>query len=449
MPRTRPWWTCRAAAGGPTPSSADAVDALATRAARRSGSARATGSASGRPTAPSGRCSSTPRPRSAPILVNINPAYRTHELELRAEPGRRAACWWPPTAFKTATTAAMIEEVAPRLRRPARRRLHRRPDLGRPGRRRPPTEDALGRGGGPALASTTRSTSSTPRARPASPRAPRCRHHNILNNGYFVGELLGYTEARPGLHPGALLPLLRHGDGQPGLHHPRRHHGHPRPRLRPGRHPGRGGRRALHLAVRRADDVHRRAGRSPTSTSYDLSSLAHRDHGRLALPGRGHEAGGRPHGHGRGHHLLRHDRDLTGLDPDPRRRLDLERRVSTVGRVHPHVEVKIIDPATGCTVPAGKPGELCTRGYSVMLGYWEQAGQDGRGHRRRPLDAHRRPGRHGRRRLRQHHRTDQGHGDPRRREHLPARDRGVPLHPPRHRATPRSSACPTPSTARS
>jgi len=38
--------------------------------------------------------------------------------------------------------------------------------------------------------------------------------------------------------------------------------------------------------------------------------------------------------------------------------------------VHPHLEVKIVDPATGLTVPRGTPGEFCTRGYSVMLGYW-------------------------------------------------------------------------------
>jgi fatty-acyl-CoA synthase len=50
----------------------------------------------------------------------------------------------------------------------------------------------------------------------------------------------------------------------------------------------------------------------------------------------------------------------------------LDRRVSTVGRVGPHLEVKVVDPATGATVPRGTPGELCTRGYSVMLGYWEQ-----------------------------------------------------------------------------
>ncbi|MGH7068298.1 MAG: AMP-binding protein [Acetobacteraceae bacterium] len=50
----------------------------------------------------------------------------------------------------------------------------------------------------------------------------------------------------------------------------------------------------------------------------------------------------------------------------------IEKRVSTVGRIHPHVEVKIID-AAGRIVPRGTPGELCTRGYSVMLGYWEDA----------------------------------------------------------------------------
>ncbi|HSP08835.1 MAG TPA: AMP-binding protein [Candidatus Dormibacteraeota bacterium] len=48
----------------------------------------------------------------------------------------------------------------------------------------------------------------------------------------------------------------------------------------------------------------------------------------------------------------------------------LERRVSTVGRVHPHAEIKIVDPATGVVVPRGETGELCSRGYMVMQGYW-------------------------------------------------------------------------------
>jgi fatty-acyl-CoA synthase len=52
---------------------------------------------------------------------------------------------------------------------------------------------------------------------------------------------------------------------------------------------------------------------------------------------------------------------------------DLDRRTATIGRVHPHVEVKIVDPTTGETVERGAAGELCTRGYSVMIGYWEDS----------------------------------------------------------------------------
>ena len=51
---------------------------------------------------------------------------------------------------------------------------------------------------------------------------------------------------------------------------------------------------------------------------------------------------------------------------------DMERRVATVGRVHPFVEVKIVDPESGLVLRRGLPGEMCTRGYSVMLGYWNE-----------------------------------------------------------------------------
>ncbi|MBO0704801.1 MAG: AMP-binding protein, partial [Candidatus Dormibacteraeota bacterium] len=56
----------------------------------------------------------------------------------------------------------------------------------------------------------------------------------------------------------------------------------------------------------------------------------------------------------------------------------LEKQVGTVGRVHPHVEIKVVDPSTGRVVPRGEPGELCSRGYPVMLGYWnnEEATRD-------------------------------------------------------------------------
>ena len=55
----------------------------------------------------------------------------------------------------------------------------------------------------------------------------------------------------------------------------------------------------------------------------------------------------------------------TGID-DP-----VDKRVATVGKIHPHVEVKVVDPDSGRVVPRGTTGELCTRGYVVMLGYWE------------------------------------------------------------------------------
>jgi fatty-acyl-CoA synthase len=56
---------------------------------------------------------------------------------------------------------------------------------------------------------------------------------------------------------------------------------------------------------------------------------------------------------------------------------DLDRRTGTVGRVMPYVEVKVVDPATGVTLQRGEPGELCTRGYSVMLGYWAEPEKTG------------------------------------------------------------------------
>jgi fatty-acyl-CoA synthase len=51
---------------------------------------------------------------------------------------------------------------------------------------------------------------------------------------------------------------------------------------------------------------------------------------------------------------------------------DLERRTATIGRAHPHVEIAIVDPVTGEAVERGEIGEFCTRGYSVMLGYWDE-----------------------------------------------------------------------------
>ena len=168
-----------------------------------------------------------------------------------------------------------------------------------------------------------------------------------------------------------------------------------------------------------------------TSTSYDLTSLRTGIMAGSPCPVEVMKQVVAPHGHGGGHHLLRHDRD-SPVSTQTAATDSLERRVSTVGQVHPHVEVKIVDPETR---PDGAPGHAGRAVHPRLLGHARLLGRTrahGRGDRRRPLHAHRRPRRHGRRGLREHHGPDQGHGDPGRREHLPARDRGVPLLPPRH-----------------
>src|SRR3954447_2896035 len=66
---------------------------------------------------------------------------------------------------------------------------------------------------------------------------------------------------------------------------------------------------------------------------------------------------------------------------------DLDRRTATIGRAHPHVEIKIVDPDTGETVERGETGEFCTRGYSVMLGYWPLHDPEGEEKTREAIDA--------------------------------------------------------------
>ena len=149
---------------------------------------------------------------------------------VRAQPVRRRACWSPPRSFKTSDYAAMIEEVRPRCPGAA---------AGGAARHRP-TWDALAGGRAGDRAELARVQASLSPDDPINiqytsgttgfPKGATLSHHNILNNGFFVGEPLRLHRGGPGLHPRALLPLLRHGDGQPRLHHARRVHGHPRAR---------------------------------------------------------------------------------------------------------------------------------------------------------------------------------------------------------------------------
>ena len=279
------------------------------------------------------------------------------------------------------------------------------------------------------------------------PKGATLSHHNILNNGYFVGRGCRYTRAGPGLHPGALLPLLRHGHGQPRVHVARRLHGHPGAGVRPGRDAaGRAG-RALHVALRRADDVHRRA-RAPGVRRVRPDVAAHRDHGRLAVPDRDDEALRERDAHGGGDDLLRHDRDVAGLHPDGRRRPAREaRRHRRAGA--PARRGQGRRPRERRDRRARRAGRAVHARLQRDARLLERAGEDRRRDRPRALDAHRRPRADGRRGLPEDRRPHQGHGHPRRRERLPARDRGVPDDAPGRRRTSRSSACPIPSTARS
>ena len=124
---------------------------------------------------------------------------------------------------------------------------------------------------------------------------------------------------RPAVHPGAVLPLLRHGDGQSRLHQPRRHDGHSRAGIRPGTHAGCHRKGKVYSGLRRADDVHRDARRSRPRQPRPVVA-AYRHHGRIGLSRRGDEALRQRDEHDRGRHRLRHDRDVTGVMPDAHRR---------------------------------------------------------------------------------------------------------------------------------
>ena len=326
--------------------------------------------------------------RIGAILVNINPAYKTAELEYALNKSGVSllvlARGLPPDRLRR--DARRVRASCPALReRRARRRLGRVPRRRRRASPTPRLPSARRR-----CSSTTRSTSSTRRARPASRRARRSRT--------TTSSTTRTSSARRCATPSttacasrcrsttasawcsATSPAPRHGacivvpgesfDAAAVLETVAG--------------------RALHLALRRADDVHRRARPRRLRRVRSLEP-AHRHHGRRALPGRGHEAGAIADAHARGHHLLRHDRDLAGLDPDGARRPAREaRRAPSAACTRTwRSRSSTRPPAPSCR--AATPGELCTRGYSVMLGYWNDDDGDRAARSTPRLDAHRRP----------------------------------------------------------
>ncbi|APE36092.1 AMP-binding protein [Nocardia mangyaensis] len=302
------------------------------------------------------------------ILVNINPAYRTSELEyVLDQAGVRMLVAAPE--FKSSDYVAMIEQVRPNC--PALEQVlilgtepwHRVAESA-PDTDRLTTIAATLSADDPINIQYTSGTTGFPKGATLS-------HHNILNNGFFVGELCGYTAADrvcipvPYYHCFGMvmgnLAVTSHGAAAVI----------PAPSFDP----------AATLAAVAAERCTSLYG---VPTMF-IAMLAELDHG--ATPDLSALRTGIMAGSPCPVEVMKRVMDRMGMtevaicygmtetspvSTQTRRDDSIDRRTATVGRVGPHLEVKVVDPATGRTLPRGEPGELCTRGYSVMLGYWGQ-----------------------------------------------------------------------------
>jgi fatty-acyl-CoA synthase len=303
------------------------------------------------------------------VLVNINPSYRTHELQyVLNQAGIRMLV--AAAAFKSSDYAAMIEQVRPNC--PA---LQRVVLLDSPEWDALANANAGGDRGELAAAQANLSPDDPINIQYTSgttgfPKGATLSHHNILNNGYFVGELCGYTEEDRICIP---VPFY-HCFGMVMGNLAATSHGAamiiPAPAFDP----------QLTLAAVAAERCTSLYG-VPTMfiaelaeedfESYELSSLRTGIMAGSPCPVEVMKQVVSRMGMAEVQ-ICYGMTETSPVSTQTRADDSLERRVSTVGRVLPHVEVKIIDPETGLTVPRGTPGELCTRGYSVMLGYWEE-----------------------------------------------------------------------------
>jgi fatty-acyl-CoA synthase len=303
------------------------------------------------------------------ILVNINPAYRTHELEfVLRQSGVRLLV--SAESFKTSNYHAMVDEVSGGLDG-----LERVIFLGTP-----EWDELFATGqsvGGDALATreaelafddpiNIQYTSGTT----GFPKGATLSHHNILNNGFFIGEACRYSERDRVCIP---VPFY-HCFGMVLGNLATVTHGACIVIPAPGFDPA---------ATLRATADERCTSLYGVPTMF-IAELALPDFGDYDLTSlRTGIMAGSPcpvevmkrvvsEMHMAEVTIAYGMTETSPVSAQTTADDDMERRVSTVGRVHPHVEVKIINPDNGLVLPRGEPGEMCTRGYSVMLGYWNE-----------------------------------------------------------------------------
>jgi fatty-acyl-CoA synthase len=303
------------------------------------------------------------------ILVNINPAYRSHELDfVLRQSGVRLLV--SAESFKTSDYRAMIGEVRAGLTG-----LERVIFLGTP-----EWDELLLAGSGGDDGALARREAELAFDDPINiqytsgttgfPKGATLSHHNILNNGFFIGEMCRYTEQDrvcipvPFYHCFGMvlgnLAAVTHGAciviPAPGFD--------PAATLQAAQDE-----RCTSLYGVPTMFIAELA--LPGFPGYDLSALRT---GIMAGSPCPVEVMKRVVGemHMSEVTIAYGMTETSPVSCQTRPDDDTERRVSTVGRVHPHVEVKVIDPETGRVVPRGEPGEMCTRGYSVMLGYWDE-----------------------------------------------------------------------------
>jgi fatty-acyl-CoA synthase len=306
------------------------------------------------------------------ILVNVNPAYRTHELAYAL---RQAGVRLLVSAaeLKTSDYRAMVDEVRAELPALERTVFLDTGDWDELLESGAAVEPGAVADRGAALSFDDPINIQFTSGTTGFPKGATLSHHNILNNGFFVAELLGYTEADRVAVP---VPLY-HCFGMVMGNLACTSHGacivDPAPAFEPG-------------ATLEAVEAERCTSLYGVPTMF----IAELDHPDFATRDLGSLRTGIMAGSPCPVEVMKRvQRDMnmgevaicygmtetSPVSTQTRRDDSFERRVSTVGRPGPHVEVKVVDATTGLEVPRGEAGELCTRGYSVMLGYWGQPEQ--------------------------------------------------------------------------